>query len=86
MLNWLAARKTYPEEARERGDEGRVGIRFTVNRYGQVENTAIVRSSGSPLLDQAALALLRGAVMPAFPPSMREARITITTTVRYSLR
>jgi TonB family protein len=47
---------------------------------------AIVAASGSRLLDDAALALLRQAGLPPFPPDMTQARLTITTTIRYSLR
>ena len=83
---WFASRKVYPEEARRRGEEGPVSIRFTVDRSGRVLDSAIVRSSGSALLDEAAMTLLRQATMPAFPASMAQARITITTTLRYSLR
>jgi protein TonB len=86
VFGWLASRKTYPDEARRRGEEGRVAIRFTVDRSGRVLDTAIVSPSGSALLDEAAMTLLRGAAMPAFPASMTQARITITTTLRYSLR
>jgi protein TonB len=86
VFGWLASRKTYPEEARRRGEEGRVTVRFTVDRSGRVVEAAIVSASGSALLDEAALGLLRQAVLPAFPADMNQARITITTTMRYSLR
>jgi periplasmic protein TonB len=86
VFGWLASRKTYPEEARRRGEEGRVTVRFTVDRSGRVVEAAIVSASGSALLDEAALGLLRQAVLPAFPADMSQARITITTTMRYSLR
>ncbi len=33
---WLQANKTYPDEARRRGDEGRATVRFTVSREGRV--------------------------------------------------
>ena len=32
VFGWLASRKSYPEEARRRGEEGRVAVRFTVDR------------------------------------------------------
>jgi hypothetical protein len=32
------------------------------------------------------LALVRSATLPAFPPTMPQARITITTSVRYTLQ
>jgi protein TonB len=86
VAGWLTARKIYPEEARRRGEEGRVAVRFTVDRTGRVVEAAIVSPSGSALLDEAAIGLLRQAVFPAFPPNMPQPRVTITTTMRYSLR
>ena len=86
VSDWLSSRKSYPEEARRRGDEGNVSVRFTVDRSGRVVEAAIVAASGSALLDDAALSLLRQAVFPAFPADMTQARVTITTTIRYSLR
>jgi protein TonB len=83
---WIAAHRVYPEEARRRGEEGPVAVRFTVDRSGHVIEAGIVSGSGSALLDEAAVALLRQAVLPAFPPSMTEARVTIRTSIRYSLR
>lgn len=83
---WLAAHKTYPAEARERGEEGNVSVRFTVDRYGRVTAAAIVKASGSALLDDAALEMLRHAVFPAFPADMTQAQVTITTAIRYSLQ
>jgi TonB family protein len=46
----------------------------------------ILKPSGSSLLDDAALALLRQAAFPAFPANMPEAQVTVTTSIRYSLR
>jgi protein TonB len=86
VSGWLAVHKTYPDQARRRGEEGRVGVRFTVDRSGRVVDAAIVAGSGSAQLDEAALALLRQATLPAFPADMTQPRVTITTTVRYSLR
>jgi periplasmic protein TonB len=86
VSRWLAARKTYPEEARRRGEEGRVEVRFTIDRSGRVVEAAIVAGSGSALLDEAALGLLRQGIFPAFPADMTQPRITITETMRYSLR
>jgi len=86
VFGWISSRKSYPDEARRRGEEGRVAIRFTVDRSGRVLDAAIIGTSGSELLDQAALALLREASLPPFPAAMARARITITTALRYSLR
>jgi protein TonB len=85
VSKWLA-RRPYPEEARRRGEEGRVTVRFTVDRSGRVLDAAIVGTSGSERLDDATLSLLRQAVFPGFPAAMTQPRIVITTAVRYSLR
>lgn len=86
VSGWLVSARNYPEEARRRGEEGRVTVRFTVDRMGRVVEAAVAGPSGFVLLDAAALALLRQAVLPAFPPSMTQARVTLTTAVRYTLR
>jgi protein TonB len=83
---WIAARKTYPEEARRRGEEGNVLVRLTVDRSGQVLEATVFRASGSVLLDEATLRLLGKAVLPAFPADMTLPRITIMTTMHYSLQ
>ena len=61
-------------------------IRFTIDRSGRVVDVNLVGTSGSALLDTAAMALLKGASFPPFPPLMPQERITITTAVRYTLR
>ena len=82
---WLAAHKTYPEQARRRGEEGRVAIRFTVNRSGRVLDVEVVRGSGSAVLDTAASTLLHGAALPPFAASMPQDQVTVTVQLRYSL-
>jgi protein TonB len=86
VAGWLLSHKAYPEDARRRGDEGRVVVRITVDRSGRVLDASVVGPSGSELLDSATVAMLRNASLPAFPASMAEPRITISTSIRYSLR
>jgi protein TonB len=83
---WLAAHRTYPAQARERDEEGNVSVRFTVDRSGRVVQAVILKPSGSSLLDDAALGLLRQAAFPPFPANMPQAQVSITTSIRYSLR
>jgi len=85
VSEWLEAHRTYPDEARRRGEEGRVALRFTVDRAGAVLDVELVHSSGSPRLDAAALALLRTAALPPFAASMTAGQITITMQIRYGL-
>ena len=86
MAGYLASGRNYPEEARRRGEEGRVTLRFTVDRSGRVVDASVAASSGSAALDAAGLALIRQAAFPPFPPAMSQARVTITSPVRYTLR
>ena len=92
--NWkseLVARlqryKRYPGEAQARGEQGVAQLAFSVDRNGGVHNARIVRSSGSSLLDRATLDLIaRAAPLPAPPPEMRGAQISIVVPINYNLR
>jgi protein TonB len=77
---WLASRKTYPDAARRHGDQGSVTLRFRVAADGTVLDVALVTGSGSPVLDDAARALLRDAKLP--PP---QTEISRTVRLRYRL-
>jgi len=82
---WLAAHKTYPDEARQRGEEGRLAVRLTMDRSGRVTDVVVVRGSGSQALDHAALTMLQGAALPPLPEAMTQATITVTVQIRYAL-
>ena len=43
---WLESHKRYPEDARQRGEEGRAVLRFRVDRNGRVLDFAVVSSTG----------------------------------------
>lgn len=51
----------YPREARRRGLEGTVHLRFDIRRNGRVRHVAVRRSSGERLLDRAGVETLRRA-------------------------
>ena len=58
----------YPDEARRRRLSGQVVISVAIRRDGSVERAEVVDSSGQPLLDQAALRIVRLAEpYPALP-------------------
>lgn len=50
----------YPRAARKRGQEGTALIRATIGTSGEVLGTEIIRSSGHPVLDDAANAAVAG--------------------------
>jgi TonB family protein len=57
--------KNYPRLARERGIEGVVRLRFTLNPTGAVDKIEILQSSGSEVLDNASVqAVYRATPMP----------------------
>ena len=56
----------YPDEARQRRLGGQVVITVGVRRDGSVESARILRSSGTPLLDEAALRVVR--LAQPYPP------------------
>jgi periplasmic protein TonB len=82
---WLERHKRYPESARERGEEGRAMLQFTVDRDGRVVNAAVVASSGSADLDAAVLRMMQGAILPPFPADMPQARIEVRVPIEFSL-
>ena len=58
----------YPERARRAGAEGVVGVRLALAADGSVRAVELTRSSGSRLLDEAALAAARAST---FTPASR---------------
>jgi protein TonB len=85
LAAWLERHRHYPEAARERSEEGTAVIRFTIRRDGQVVSVALVRSSGSAILDAAAQAMLSGGHLPAFSADMPQEETTVTVPIRYRL-
>jgi protein TonB len=82
---WLQARRTYPDAARQRGDEGTAIVRCSVARSGEVLAIKLLRSSGSETLDRAAMAIFRDTRLPPFGSDMSMDQITITVPIRYRL-
>ena len=85
LVAWFDAHRAYPEAARRLGEQGAVGVRFTLSESGDVTSADIQRGSGSTMLDEATLKLLRGAHLPAPPPGTDPARRTISVSIRYQL-
>jgi periplasmic protein TonB len=60
--------KRYPGAASRRGIKGVSIVRFTVDRTGQLIASEVLQSSGSPILDEEALATIRRASPFPLPP------------------
>ena len=86
LLARLEQYKHYPRAAMNRGQQGTVRIRFTMDRTGEVLAVTIAQSSGHDLLDQEALATVRRAApLPPIPPDIPQARLNIVVPIRFAL-
>ncbi len=67
------------------GGGGTSSVAFTIDRSGRVLSARLIRSSGSAILDQEAVALARRASpVPPPPPNIGGGAITLTVPVRFS--
>ena len=64
---------------------GQVTLRITVTAGGDIVAPEMVRGSGSDMLDNAALTIVRGGHVPAFPSDMTQAKVTLNVGVTYRL-
>ena len=85
LAAWLHRNKHYPAEARARGEQGAAQVSFTVARDGAVSGVTIRATTGSVILDDAVRAMLSGARVPAFPPEMPHASVTVSVQIVYRL-
>lgn len=87
VLRYLDRRKVYPREAQRAGQEGVVRISFTIDSAGRVLSVGIAGSSGIPALDQAALDTARRASpVPRPPAAMGQGSLSLTASIRFTLR
>lgn len=76
----------YPYLARESGLQGRLLMRFVINRDGSLAEAKVLRSSGFALLDREALRAVHDASpFPPLPARMDTERLVINATFEYVL-
>lgn len=79
--------KQYPAGAKAAGEQGTSMLSFTVGRNGRVLNSHLARTSGHASLDAETLDLIRRAQpLPPFPPEMKQASMSYTMAIPFSLR
>lgn len=79
--------KRYPPQARDAGWEGRVAMRLSISESGMPVSIVLIGSSGFPVLDQAALEMMRMAAShTAVPEALRGEAFSIDLAADYSLR
>jgi protein TonB len=85
---YLDSVKRYPnsKDARLLHPQGAAEVRFTLDRNGEVSEVVIARSSNSLVLDQEALATVRGGTYRKFPEAawVGEGRHVFTITIQFT--
>jgi periplasmic protein TonB len=75
----------YPSQARRQRITGEVHVAFTVARDGGVSSVRVVRGSGHPVLDQAALETVqRAAPFPGIPDAANRSAWEFTVPLAFS--
>lgn len=87
LAAWLERHKQYPQQARARGEEGTVLLRFTIDRHGKLLAWRIDRGSGSAALDREVGTMLqRAEPLPPIPDEMAQAQLELAVPIRFRLR
>lgn len=83
----LAKYKRYPEDARRRGAQGTVRLRFVVEANGNVRSFSLEGTSGNAALDRATLEMIRRAQPLPKPPAeaLTNGTVEILAPFDYSL-
>lgn len=68
LTKYIKQNLHYPEKAMNKDIQGRIYVKFTVNRYGKIQNAKIARSI-HPLLDREAMRLVKN--MPDWTPAKK---------------
>jgi periplasmic protein TonB len=79
--------KQYPASAKAAGEQGTSRLSFTLGRSGQVLGSRLAGSSGHPALDGETLAMVRRAQpFPPMPPDLKQASMSFSIPVQFSIR
>jgi len=83
----FARQQEYPRIAALRGWEGEVRLRLKVARKGQLLGVHVDRSSGYPVLDQHALAMVEALPgLPPLPEALEANEIQVVVPINYKLK
>jgi len=85
LIGRVRERQEYPTLARLHGVEGRVQVRIVIRQNGELGEVSIVRSSGSPVLDEAALKTVRDAFPLPFNKPLDAPQLVRVIPISYTL-
>jgi periplasmic protein TonB len=87
LVRQLQRAKRYPPEAQSRNEQGVVLLSLSLDRNGHVLAHRVAKSSGYADLDNEVMDMItRAQPLPAFPPSMMQAKLDLSIPIRFSLR
>lgn len=73
LMEFLKRNIRYPQDAVEAGIEGKVFVRFVVDKQGGIRDVTVLRGvPGGPMLDKEALRVVKS--MPLWSPGMQNGR------------
>lgn len=79
--------KRYPEAARKQSAEGTVLVSFAVMRDGTIRDAKVIKTSGVPILDGAALEMLaRASPLPTAPDNVSGEAFTFAVPLKFEVR
>ena len=70
LMRFLSTKVKYPKEAEKRGEQGKAYVQFVVKSDGNVDNVQIAKTSGSKLLDDEAVRVVKS--MPRWTPAKQD--------------
>ncbi len=86
VRRWITRFRDYPKEAIKKREEGTVAIGFKFARDGTVLDAWIEKSSGFPMLDQAALKMIHDASpIPKVPEKYKGETLTLVMPENYRI-
>lgn len=87
LLRLIERHKYYPLSARRNGIEGTCKVSFTVSSNGSIRGITLARSSGTTILDQAAIQTIqRIGQAPPFPADIDRQRWKFVIPLAYNIR
>lgn len=87
LTEYLSMNVRYPVEAREKGIQGRVFVKFVVEPDGSVSNVAVTRSAGDDSIDEEAVRVVQS--MPKWKPGKqrgRPVRVSLIAPINFKLQ
>ncbi|MBP2229562.1 protein TonB [Azospirillum agricola] len=87
VLGHLERHKRYPRSAQARRQEGVAQVRFVIDREGKVLSVQLDKTSGTAVLDEETVEMVRRASpVPAPPEEMTQDRIELVVPVQFFLK